>query len=85
MEKTKTFQVILLISLIFFIHLLLNTLKALAVFVLWENISVCYYSISLLELRNFHDCMIRIRWQMPTYSVGASYFFIQSGILRPQK
>ena len=46
MEKTKTFQVILLISLIFFIHLLLNTLKALAVFVLWENISVCYYSIS---------------------------------------
>ena len=39
----------------------------------------------LLKLRNFQDCMIRIRWQMPTYSVGASCFFIQSGILRPQQ
>ena len=29
--------------------------------------------------------MIRIRWQMPAYSAGASCFFVQSGILRPQQ
>ena len=39
----------------------------------------------LLKLRNFHVYMIRIRLQMPTHSVGASLFFIYTGILRPQQ
>lgn len=61
-----------------------NTITKALVWCFMENISVCYYSISMLKLRNFQDNTIRIRWQMPAYSVGASYTFVLSGILRPQ-
>ena len=50
MEETGTFQMIVLHPLIFFYIFVAECSKALAVFVLWGNISVCYLPHSLLLL-----------------------------------
>lgn len=50
MEETETFQMIVLHPLIYFHKFAIECSKALAVFVLWGNISVCYLPHSLLLL-----------------------------------
>ena len=50
MEETGTFQMIVLRPLIYFHKFAEECSKALAVFVLWGNISVCYLPHSLLLL-----------------------------------
>ncbi len=43
------------------------------------NISVCFYSVSSLKLRNFQGVTMRIRWQMPAFIARVHLIFCNIG------